>query len=338
MPAPTAVPETQQTTARGGVMDLDDMKATLGKLGYITTDPVLLNRVALALHDITLDRKGIVCLLLDGPPGVGKTYLAQTVAKYLQAKFLQFQFTVGVGRDVIMHDIDIAAVIDAQVQAHVSGIAGTPFAVSRDDLIIPGVLQEALVESHRRTTVLLLDELDKAKPTVDSMLLEFLQEGAIQHPTQRGQVITGNQNQLLVFITKNNERDLTEPLIRRMDVVYLNWPQENTEHAIVVKMARDYLKGWNIKGDVSGCARAMVTYATKIRSKGQMLRKMPSSPELGKATADILRVDKQWRGHMAVTALFKYVEDLAEYNRAVGGEGNADSVTPEKLKRELAGF
>lgn len=332
------VPTSSLPARSAGPMGLEDMRATLGKLGYITSDPVLLLRTAIALHDLTLDRKGIVCLLLDGPPGVGKTFLAQTVAKFLQAEFRQFQFTVGVGRDVIMHDIDIAAVIDAQVQAHVAGISGAPFNITRDDLIIPGVLQEALTLSHRGMTVLLLDELDKAKPTVDSMLLEFLQEGAIQNPTKRGQVITGNQNNLLVFITKNNERDLTEPLIRRMDVVYLDWPQEATEHAIVVKMARDYLKGWNVKGDVSGCSSSMITYANRIRAKGQMLRKMPSSPELGKAVADILRVEKPYRGHVAITALFKYVEDRAEYNRSVGGEGTAEGLTPEKLRRELAGF
>lgn len=330
-------PMTVHTTpsSRLGPMSLDDMKATLGRFGYITSDPVLLTRTAIALHDITLDRKGIVCLLLDGPPGVGKTFLAQTVAKYLEAEFRQLQFTVGVGRDVVMHDIDIAAVIDAQVQAHVSGLTGAPFTITRDDLIIPGVLQETLTISHQKMVVLLLDEIDKAKPTVDSMLLEFLQEGAIQNPTQRGRVITGNQNNILVFITKNNERDITEPLIRRMDVVYLAWPQPGTEHAIVTKMAKDYLKGWSIKGDVGGCASAMITYANKIRAQGQLLRKLPSSPELGKAVADILRVDKSLRGIVALTALFKYVEDRAEFNR---NPNESEKLTEERLRRELAGF
>lgn len=320
----------------GGPIPYDQMKNILGKEGYITNDPVLVTRVSTALHDVTLSRKGIVCVLLDGPPGVGKTFLAQTVAKYLQAEFLQIQFTVGVGRDIMMHDIDIAAVISTQVQAHVAGAMGTPLEVDSDSLIIPGVLQQSLVSSHQAMTVVLLDEIDKAKPNVDSMLLEYLQEGYIQHPTQRGKVIRGNMNQLVVFITKNNERDITEPLIRRMDVVYLNWPSPDTEQAIAIKMARSYLNGWSVKGDIAGCAHTFITYANKIREKGKLLRKVPSSQELAKGTADVLRWPKEMRGHLALGALFKYEEDKQEYNRSV--QGTNEELTPEKLKRELAGF
>lgn len=320
----------------GGPIPYDEMKNILGKQGYITSDPVLVTRVSTALHDVTLNRKGIVCVLLDGPPGVGKTFLAQTVATYLEAEFLQIQFTVGVGRDIMMHDIDIAAVIKTQVDAHVAGAMGTPLLFKADDLIIPGVLQQSLVSSNQGMTVLLLDEIDKAKPNVDSMLLEFLQEGYIQHPTQRGKVIHGNMNNLLVFITKNNERDITEPLIRRMDVVYLNWPAPDTEQAIVIKMARGYLNGWSVKGDISGCAHTFITYANKIRVKDKLLRKVPSSQELAKGVADVVRWPKDVRGHLALGALFKYEEDKNEYNRSV--QGTPDELTVDKLKRELAGF
>ena len=320
-----------------GPIPYDEMKNILGKQGYLTNDPVLVTRVSTALHDVTLNRKGIVCVLLDGPPGVGKTFLAQTVAKYLEAEFLQIQFTVGVGRDIMMHDIDIAAVITTQVQAHVAGAMGTPLAVAPDDLIIPGVLQQSLVSSHQAMTVLLLDEIDKAKPNVDSMLLEYLQEGYIQHPTQRGKVIRGNMNNLLVFITKNNERDITEPLIRRMDVVYLNWPAPDVEQAIVIKMARSYLNGWAVKGDVSGCAHWFITNANKIRTKDKLLRKVPSSQELAKGVADVVRWPKDVRGHLALSALFKYEEDKQEYNRAAQGN-NEEALTPDKIKRELASF
>ena len=315
-------------------MNVEEMQRQLRTLGYYTDSVNLLAQVALRLHDMQLMRSGLVAMLLDGPPGTGKTFLAKTIQKLLDAEMFSIQFTVGVGREVMMHDIDIAAVVNAQVQnASKKGVEVKP-----EDLIIPGILQRALTESHKGRVVLLLDEIDKAKPYVDAMLLEFLQDGAIEDPVERGKVITGNPANLIVFLTKNNERSITEPLIRRCQgSVYMGWPKPDTELQIVRKGALEALKGWEIRGNVEGMAKAIITFANKVRKSEATLRKVPSSPEVVQAVVDALRVDKEYRGIVVARQLFKYYEDYKAYFEAKGKDGD-DAVTEEKLRALLAEF
>lgn len=316
--------------------DVQDFKNRLFKLGYYTKSPDLVLQLFLAISDMALTSRPISALNLDGPPGTGKTHAAYTIAKMLGAQLLQFQFTVGVGREVMMHDMDIAAVVSAQVEGAVAKATGTTFTLNREDLIIPGILQQALSLSHEGKVVLLLDEIDKAKPYVDSMLLQFLQECSIAHPTKRGEVLQGNPNNLLVFLTKNNERGLSEPLMRRCRSVYLKWPDVDTEKAIVKKLALNSLSGVPFKGDMDALVTFIVGQGTLVRQQEATLRKVPSSPELAQAIVDAVRVPKEHRGVVICRQLFKYREDYDDYLKSA--QGSDREVSESKVRALLPAF
>ena len=69
---------------------------------YIATDPVAI----MALNNAVADMgrlKSISALLFDGPPGTGKSFLAEYVARLLEARFIRFQIFEGCDRgDLIL--------------------------------------------------------------------------------------------------------------------------------------------------------------------------------------------------------------------------------------------
>lgn len=58
--------------------------STLSETGYIVTDPVAAASMWLAIRD--RGNGHIPAVVLDGPPGTGKTFLAEKTAEVLDAK------------------------------------------------------------------------------------------------------------------------------------------------------------------------------------------------------------------------------------------------------------
>jgi hypothetical protein len=70
--------------------------------------------------------------------------------------------------------------------------------------------------------VLVLDEFDKTRPSADALLLDFLQNCRLSlYLHDELTVFKGNPQNLVVFLTSNDFREFSEPLIRRLTVVTL---------------------------------------------------------------------------------------------------------------------
>lgn len=242
---------------------LTDFRVRLQHAGYVVTQPEAVATLWLALKDA--GNRYIPAVLFDGPPGVGKTFLAEKVAEITGARLVFFQFFRGASREDLLFDLDIARVVRA--------MSGLEVPEGFGDMVSLGVLPTAAHLSQQQRVVLVLDELDKAHPSVDALLLDFLQSARLSLP-HLGEIRANTKN-LLVVITKNDERDLAEPLLRRVRPVLLSWPPVEVEVAMVQDGA----------GVPAGLAKSLVTMANRLREKN--LSKVPSTPELIRLARDI---------------------------------------------------
>jgi MoxR-like ATPase len=162
---------------------------------------------------------------LFGPAGSGKTYLTETFAKATGARYFYKQATPGTTENHVLVDV--------------GPNENTKSGISRE----PGVLVQAtnyLREHPDRTAVLVLDEWDKARPTADSILLDFLQNGRINHGGVDVQMTPDERRRLTVFIAMNDERSLSEPLIRRLHYIHFQQPSVETVHRALVDHAGNH--------------------------------------------------------------------------------------------------
>lgn len=305
-----------------------DIHQRLQALGYITSDRALMAECYALQMKALMTTKAVPAMLLQGPPGTGKTFLAETMRKEWDATtFLFYQFAPGVTKEDLVFDLNIANIAMAQAGKWEGDFKA-------EDTIAPGKLVQALQASQKGRTVLLLDELDKASEKVDAFLLDYLQSCRLD-AGQLG-VVYGNPKNLMVFITMNNQRQISEPLMRRCLRHELEWPVPDVEKQMILTLAERQLAQLgrmpypDLKIQLQAHAPLMVQFANEIRSYSQQLKKVPSSPELADALVDVacLPNTSDW-GPKVYATLLAYPED----RKLAKGIWKK---TPQELGRQLA--
>lgn len=184
-------------------------------------------------------------VLIEGPPGVGKTELAKTTAAMLELPLIRLQCYEGLDESKALYEwkygkqLLYTQVLKQALDEVLQGAKGLCESVKRlhefgdiffsQEFLEARPLLKALQAEHG--CVLLIDEVDKSDHEFESLLLEILSDFQVSIP-EIGTVEARHQPPL-VFLTSNNTREISDALKRRCLHLYIPFPDIELEQRII---------------------------------------------------------------------------------------------------------
>jgi MoxR-like ATPase len=254
-----------------GLTSPEAVTSSLTSVGYISTRSIS-TAVYLAHHL----RKPV---LVEGPAGVGKTDLAQSLSRALEYPLLRLQCYEGLdeskalyewkyGKQLLYTQIlkeKISELIGTSdsLDASFRKLAGFQDLFFSRDFLEPRPVLRAMEQTSG--SILLIDEIDKTDEEFEALLLEVLSDYQVTVP-EIGTISA--KVPPLVFLTSNATRELGDALRRRCLHLHIGFPDSERERLIVRARAPE---------TPDMLLRQLVAFVQAVREEN--IRKLPSISE-----------------------------------------------------------
>lgn len=175
-------------------------------------------------------------MLIEGPPGVGKTELAKVIAKTFDRDFFRIQCYEGINFEQIVGEWNYQKQLLHLEAAKNESVKEDK--IFDEEFFIRRPLLNAFLNDN--DSVLLIDEIDKADEEVESFLLQALGEKEI---TINDLGTFQLKNDLIVILTSNSQRSLLNETQDRCLFLYIPYPTVEREIEIVKSKLPDADEG-----------------------------------------------------------------------------------------------
>ena len=224
----------------------DDTRKKVGSIeviveGFEQADYICDSNIATAIYLASHLRKPI---LVEGPPGVGKTELAIAASAYFDIPLVRLQCYEGLDESKALYEwkygkqLLYTQILKEKLGDVLKGAEGLEQSIERlhqfgdsffsEEFLDARPLLQALREENG--AVLLIDEVDKSDQEFEAFLLEVLSDYQITIP-EIGTV--GGDVPPLVVLTSNATREMGDALRRRCLHLYIPFPEADRERRIV---------------------------------------------------------------------------------------------------------